>query len=136
MNALALVFRTDQFNLSRVGPHFINPSCFGEDLATWLREKLRERSVEAREPYQEDWGWELPVKNAAQSYYLCMSGNSEGKEGDLDDGEWRVIVERKRSVQERFTGKGNIQLDDAMLAVVQEILIAEPGIRDIHLEPR
>jgi hypothetical protein len=28
---------TDLFEHRRVKPHFINPSCFGEDCAKWLR---------------------------------------------------------------------------------------------------
>jgi len=55
MNALHILFRTGRFNLSKVGEHFINPCCFGEDLAAWLRVKLVEKGVEARQPYQEDW---------------------------------------------------------------------------------
>jgi hypothetical protein len=43
------------------GEHFINPCCFGEDLAAWLRSRLAEKNVHAGTPYQEDWGWELPV---------------------------------------------------------------------------
>jgi hypothetical protein len=45
-----LLFETDRFNLSEVGDHFINPTCFGEDLAAWLRTKLIEQGVEAGEP--------------------------------------------------------------------------------------
>src|SRR6266513_835232 len=40
MNALDILFRSGSFNLSKVGEHFINPCCFGEDLAAWLRIKL------------------------------------------------------------------------------------------------
>ena len=77
MNALRILFKTNRFNLSKVGEHFINPCCFGEDLAVWLRIKLSERNVEVREPYQEDWGWELPAMQESDSYYLCMSGNAD-----------------------------------------------------------
>jgi hypothetical protein len=49
MNALHLLFRTNRFNLSKVGEHFINPCCFGEDLAAWLGGRLREKGVEVRE---------------------------------------------------------------------------------------
>jgi hypothetical protein len=61
MNALRILFKTNRFNLSKVGEYSINPYCFGEDLAAWLRIKLSERDVEVREPYQEDWGWKLPA---------------------------------------------------------------------------
>ena len=31
---------TDLFEPREVKPHFINPCCFGEDFATWLRQQL------------------------------------------------------------------------------------------------
>ena len=134
MNALHMVFRTGHFNLSQVGAHFINPCCFGEDLTTWLGDRLREKGIEARKPYQEDWGWELPVNNRGQKYYLCVSGNADGAPANRDEGEWRVIVEKRRSIRERFTGKGKITLDDGMLVLLREILMSDTSIRDIHLE--
>ena len=70
MNALRMLFRTNRFNLSKIGEHFINPCCFGEDLAAWIRVKLIEKGVQARDPYQEDWGWEVPVMCGSNSYYL------------------------------------------------------------------
>jgi hypothetical protein len=76
MNALHLLFSTDRFNLSKVDEHFINPCCFGEDLGAWLGGRLRENGVEVSQQYQEDWGWELPVSNGDEFYYLCMSGNA------------------------------------------------------------
>ncbi len=94
MNALRILFKTGRFNLSKVGEHFINPCCFGEDLAAWLRIELVERDVEVRQPYQEDWGWELPAMQGTDSYYLCMSGNSDGSGKNKDEGEWGIIVER------------------------------------------
>jgi len=31
---------TDLFEHKKVGPHFINPCCFGEDFAGWLSTEL------------------------------------------------------------------------------------------------
>jgi hypothetical protein len=134
MNALDLLFRTNRFNLSKVGEHFINPCCFGEDLAAWLQGKLRERGVEVRESYQEDWGWEVPVLSGEYTYYLCMSGNADESTTNPDEGEWRIIVEKKRSLWHRLTRRGKIMRDDATLALVGEILRADSGIRDVHVE--
>jgi len=134
MNALRILFSTDRFNLSEVGAHFINPCCFGEDLAAWLRNKLIERRVETREPYQEDWGWELPVKDGDQSYYLCMSGNADGSAANLNNGEWGIIVEKKRSISQRITGGGKIAKDDRMVCLLNEILTGEATFRDVHFE--
>jgi hypothetical protein len=37
MNALRILFKTNRFNLSKVGEHFINPCCFGENLIHGVR---------------------------------------------------------------------------------------------------
>ena len=134
MNAPHIVFRTGHFNVSQVGAHFINPCCFGEDLTIWLADRLREKGIAAPEPYQEDWGWELPVNSRGRKYYLCVSGNADGNSAHRDEGEWRVIVEKRRSIRERFTGKGKITLDDGILVLLREILMSDSSIRYIHLE--
>jgi len=84
--------------------------------------------------YQEDWGWELPANIDGQSYYLCVSGNAEETNAKPDEGEWGIIVEKKRSIFQRITGKGKITRDDGMLGRVSKILEGEPTIRGVHLE--
>lgn len=130
MNALIIRFRSRRFNLSKVGPHFINPCCFGEDVAQWLRPKLAAMQIETSEPYQEDWGWELPATCGDNSYYLCMSGNAD-REG-TDEGEWRIIVEKRRSLWQRLSGKGRIVLHDPMFGMIDQVLAEEPGISNVH----
>jgi hypothetical protein len=125
MNALQISCKTARFNLSKVGEHFINPCCFGEDFAGWLQVKLIERNVQVRKPYQEDWGWELPAIVGSDSYYLCMSGNADGSRENEDEGEWNIIIEKKRSLGQRLRGKGKILM-------LEEILCAEPTIRDVQ----
>src|SRR5712675_2221435 len=134
MNALHILFKTGRFNLSKVRQHFINPCCFGEDLAAWLRLKLSERSIEVREPYQEDWGWELPVTHGSDSYYLCMSGNSDESSTNKDEGEWGIIIEKRRSIKQRLRGTGKIAANDRMVSTIEEILRAEPTIQEVHRE--
>jgi hypothetical protein len=52
---LDLLFNSNRLNLSEVRSHFINPICFGEDVAAWLRSRRIERGVPTIEPGQEDW---------------------------------------------------------------------------------
>lgn len=134
MNASHIVFRTNRFNLSKGGEHFINSCCFGEDLAAWLRTKLIERGVEANLPYQEDWGWELPAMLGSNSYYLCMSGNSDKSSTNLDEGEWRIMVEKRRSFGQRLRGPSKITANDEMMRTIEELLRAEPTMGEVHRE--
>jgi len=134
MNALDILFKTSRFNLSKVGEHFINPCCFGEDLAAWLRIKLVDKKIEVFEPYQEDWGWELPANHGSDSYYLCMSGNADRSSTNEDEGEWRIIVEKRRSIWQRLRGEGKIAADDRMARIIEEILSREPAIRGVQRE--
>jgi hypothetical protein len=134
MNAISLVFKSARFNLSEVSNKFINPCCFGEDLAQWLQGKLREKKLEVSDPYQEEWGWELPAANKSESYYLCMSGNADREHENPNEGEWRISIEKRRSVAQRFTGKGKIDLSDGMLLSLKEILESEPDIQHVRIE--
>ena len=134
MNALDILFKTSRFNLSKVGEHFINPCCFGEDLARWLRLQLEEKNVFATQPYQEDWGWELSVTHSNDSYYLGMSGNADDSAANSDEGEWRIIVEKRRSIWQRLTGKGKIAADDALVVLIENILSRQPDISNVYRE--
>jgi hypothetical protein len=52
---------TDLFENRTPGADFINPRCFGEDFADWLRSRLTRHNLDVSEPIQEDWGWVLLV---------------------------------------------------------------------------
>jgi len=103
-------------------------------LAAWLRAELTELRIETSQPYQEDWGWELPAKLSSGSYFLCISGNSDESSANTDQGEWRIIVERKRSLGQVLTGKGKISLDDEMMRTLEGILTKEPAVLEVHRE--
>jgi hypothetical protein len=134
MNARGILFKTSRFNLSRVGEHFTNPCCFGEDLAAWLRIELANNGVEAGLPGQEDWGWYLQVKYDGNAYFLGMSGNAEENSTNVNDGEWRIIVKKNLSIWQRISGTGKIGTDDAMLILVERILRSESDFENIHRE--
>lgn len=130
-----LLFETNRFNLSRVEPHFINPCCFGEDAADWLRARLAERGIGASAPAQEDWGWYLGLDYDGEEYFLGIGGNSDETAADPDRGEWRLMLERKRSLWARMTGKDRVApADDRLLGVLRAILEEEPGIEKVRAE--
>jgi len=57
MIAQTLWVTTDRFEATTPGENFINPRCFGEDFATWLRDQLSESGLDVSDPIQEDFGW-------------------------------------------------------------------------------
>jgi hypothetical protein len=129
-----ILFNTNRFNLSKVGAHFINPCCFGEDLALWLRDKLIAKGAAVSSSGQEDWGWYLNANSGTDGYFLGMSGNTKGNSANPDDGEWGIIIKKNRTIMQRITGKGKIAVDDAMFALVEAILHGETDFREVHEE--
>jgi len=127
------MFRTKRFNVSITEDHFINPDCFGEDLAAWLRDKLIDRGSDVSELGQEDWGWYLKVRCNKGSYFLGMNVIPiETDQNQKDFGEWRIIVKKSRSVGQWLGNKGKISVDEGMLVLIEEILRAEPDFADVH----
>ena len=52
------VFESRAFNHTEPKEYFINPCCFGDDLARWLMEELAQQGIGVDdEPGQEDFGW-------------------------------------------------------------------------------
>jgi hypothetical protein len=88
-----LTIETERFEHREVKPHFINPCCFGEDFAAWLRERLaplRERGFEVSDPIQEDYGWGLWVSRGKDPFWIALSFVGEGP--TEEPGQWIVSV--------------------------------------------
>jgi hypothetical protein len=134
MTCVDILFETDRFNVSEVKKHFINPCCFGEDLAEWLRQQLARNGVSAGAPYQEDWGWEMLARQGPQGYFLGVGGClREGAVGK-NDGEWRIIVEKKRSIWEKLRGKNKMSETEPILSMIEDILREQADVRNINRE--
>ena len=134
MNSIDVLFKTNRFNLSKVGEHFINPCCFGEDVVSWFRSKLVERGIQVTRTGQEDWGWYLFAHSGEIRYFVGVGGNSDESSPDPDQGEWRLVIERRRTLWERLLGKGQIASDDKLIAITEEILRSDPSVREIRRE--
>jgi hypothetical protein len=134
MNSLDVMFTTSRFNLSDVKEHFINPCCFGEDVAAWIRQPLETKGWTLDEPGQEDWGWYAEAKSGDQSYVLNIGGNSSEDSSQPNIGEWRIAVEKKQSFKEKLTGKGKMEKDDPLLTAVLDICRSQPDFSDVRIE--
>jgi len=76
-----IIIETDVFEDQQVKPHFINPCCFGEDFAVWLKKELSQRSdfqFELSEPIQEDYGWGLWASRGKDRFWVALSYVGDG----------------------------------------------------------
>lgn len=131
---LCMCFETGRFNCSQPKDYFINACCYGDDVAAWLREKLIEQGVEADEPDQEDWGWYLGASlDDGDSYFLGISAvEEESRQGN--EGQWRILVQKHRSLWDKIRKRNVLTPDDRILAVLWHILRQEEDIRNVYVE--
>ena len=129
-----IIFETDKFNLTKEDEHFINPGCFGEDFANWLKPKLEAHKITVLDIYQEDWGWEIWCTYDSQGYYLGVGGIPDEK-GNTDFGEWRVMFTKKRKFIESLLGKNKLVISETIIAIVKSIL-EKDSFSNISFEAR
>ena len=115
-----ITFETDRFNLSSEKENFINPCSFGEDVANWLKPLLESKNVNVSDIYQEDWGWEINCALENQEYYIGVGGISES-EGS-NQGEWRIMFTKKRSILESILGKNKLSSNDSLIHIIKDII--------------
>ena len=118
---LYLTFETDRFNRTEAKDYYINPNCFGDDLAQWLVMQLEHRNIKVGNVGQEDWGWEVQCTFAGSSYFMSI-GSVAGTEEDGNFGEWRIYLTRQCSLIGRIFGKDRMHREEGIIAVLYAIL--------------
>jgi hypothetical protein len=71
----------DMFEHREVKPHFINPCCFGEDFAAWLRHQLSplgDSGFIFSDPIQEDYGWGFWASHEKDRFWVAISYVGDG----------------------------------------------------------
>ena len=129
-----ILFETSRFNVTDPKEHFINPCCFGEDAAAWLRGELIEKGFTVGSPGQEDWGWYLQAGYVGNSYFLGFGGYLQEEAAARNMGEWRVMIEKRRSVWDRLRNRNKMSEDEPIVAIVENILRAEIDFHNVRRE--
>lgn len=89
----SIAIETDRFEHREVKPHFINPCCFGEDLAIWLSRELSGLSgagFRFSEPIQEDYGWGFWAHHGQDPFWVALSYVGDGP--TEEPAQWVVTV--------------------------------------------
>jgi len=121
-------FRSSAFNTSEVKPYFINPCCFGDDLAKWMIARLREIGIQTDgEPGQEDFGWYFEFEVPAGKH-CCVLGYQD----DDPEGRWCLWLERSRGFLGSIFGKRRAGIDSAAVQALQTILGNAPEIHELE----
>ena len=88
-----LTIESDLFEHREVKPHFINPCCFGEDFASWLRDRLAPLAAHEfvfGEPNQEDYGWGFWTTHQKGRFWTALSYVGDGPQEE--PAQWVVSV--------------------------------------------
>lgn len=131
MDSLITV-RTELFNYREMKPHFINRCCFGEDFASWLKEKispLEDSGFKISEIIQEDYGWGFWASEGKNSFWVAVSCIGTGRPEEYD-GEWGVSIsyDPGLNVFRRLFHKPDRQSFDRLRTQVLQVLESERAI--------
>jgi hypothetical protein len=91
----AITIETDFFEHREVKPHFINPCCFGEDFAVWLRAELSHLAADGfslSEPFQEDYGRGLWAAHGKDHFWIALSYVGDGLSKNQPNGSSRLTT--------------------------------------------
>jgi hypothetical protein len=119
-----VTFESTAFNMAEPKDYFINPCCFGDDLAKWLIDELRKQGFETDdEPGQEDFGWYLNFETAeiAHTFVIGHRPTSESEAGT-----WFGVIERNRVL---FRRRG---VQPSAVDAIHRILSTSPLIQDVR----
>jgi hypothetical protein len=83
-------FTTDLFENKVPKAHFINPRCFGEDLANWLLTRLDRERYSLDNPIQEDYGWGFWARVGGEPYWTAIGVMDESIGEDV--AEWQITI--------------------------------------------
>lgn len=123
------VFRSDAFNVSESRDYFLNPGCFGDDLARWMMDGLAALGIEtSKEPGQEDFGWYFDF-NTPDGTHCCVLAYRPGP-GDKD-GDWILWLERSAGLFGSLLGRRK-RVSPVAVELVHRVLSAASEVTNLQ----
>lgn len=121
-------FRSKKFPPYEGEEEQINPGLWGKRLAEYLQPKLREHGIAAGEFYSEDWGWAIPIENAAFRMWIGCGHQYEPNDAFL------VFIEpSKPQIRKGLFKKIDTRADVERVAeALDKILRADNDILEIR----
>lgn len=130
METTIVTFKSSAFNMSEPKEYFINPCCFGDDVARWLAEQLRSRGYQAAQvPGQEDFGWYLRFSVSGIEHCFVIGHRPDDNNGE---GVWIGWLERSRGFVASLLGARTRGIQPAAVRAIHEILSSSPQMRNVR----
>jgi hypothetical protein len=131
----SIVVETDLFEHREVKPHFINPCCFGEDFAAWLRQELSRHAdlrFELSEPIQEDYGWGFWASRDKDRFWVALSYMGDGPQEA--PAQWVVSVVNDPGINplKKVFHRYDSQALEQLRSRIRQILTSTPAIKTIE----
>jgi hypothetical protein len=125
-----VTFRSSAFNTTESKDYFINPYCFGDDLARWLIQRLRSQGITTDdEPGQEDFGWYFNFRIGDARYCLVLGWRPED---DAESGTWMGVIERNLGLIASLLGRRSRGLEREASLAVHLALADAPEIGEVR----
>jgi hypothetical protein len=130
----SITIETDLFEHREVKAHFINPCCFGEDFAAWLRQELLhlDRSFQLSEPVQEDYGWGFHVSHGKTRLWVALSYVGSGPQEAPAQFVISVVRESGFESVKRVLGSPDPPELAELRDLIRQIVMANPAIKTIN----
>lgn len=121
-----VTFKSSAFNTTEPREYFINPCCFGDDVAKWLIQEMQKRGVEVdQEPGQEDFGWYISFCISGQRYNFILGYGA-------DEEEWTGWLERGAGLLSSLLGGRRKVVNTDAVEVINSILAVSPVIQNLQ----
>jgi hypothetical protein len=131
-----IIVETDLFEHREVKPHFINPCCFGEDFAAWLKQEISrslELGVELSDPIQEDYGWGLWASHGKDRFWIAISYVGNGPQEAPAQWVISVTYDAGLNLAKRLFHKPNRHALEQLQARVRQILASNSAIKTVRV---
>jgi hypothetical protein len=119
-------FRSNQFPPYAGEADEVNPGIYGKRLAEFLARELASKGFAPLQPFAEDWGWVLPLKNDGFRLWIGCA-NYETADGFLCFIEPHQPAIRKSPFLHKTDTSRQV---GALQQALDEILAANPSIRE------
>jgi hypothetical protein len=125
-----VTFESTAFNMTKPKDYFINPCCFGDDLAEWLIGELRKQGMRTDEkPGQEDFGWYLNFDTAGVGHTFVIGHRPNG---ETEAGTWIGCLERRRGLIGSILGGRRRGIQASAAQAIHQILTLSSVVREVR----